>query len=183
MYPKYLSKDFLWLVSGIDLCLDPRAAARVSQRRHLCIEVGFPDFPGKEQVPVQVLFGLHEFVRREVGIQLGQGVLIHGPPLYRIRWRGQDGWNCVRCKMSELVGALTSHTRGMRFVPSFQFWAYSQDQGMIWIQIIASKLIDWLLELPPDLLGRRIERMLDHMAERRRRLRRVGPRRPRIGRK
>jgi hypothetical protein len=34
---------------------------------------------------------------------------------------------------------------------------------------IFRKIMDWILELPPDLLGRKIERILDRGSERRRR--------------
>ena len=37
------------------------------------------------------------------------------------------------------------------------------------IQLLIKKVLDWLLELPPDLIGRKIERALDREADRRRR--------------
>jgi hypothetical protein len=51
------------------------------------------------------------------------------------------------------------------------------------IGLVVRKFLEWLLELPPNLLGRRIERRLDRIAERRRRHRRVGARRTRIRKK
>ncbi len=80
-------------------------------------------------------------------------------------------------------GATFSRSREVRAVAPFQFGAYCQDQGMIWIQIIVSKIIDWLLQLPPDLLSRRVEKTLDRIAERRKRPRRVGARRTRNSKK
>lgn len=38
---------------------------------------------------------------------------------------------------------------------------------MLWIAIIVEKMVDWLLEIPADLLGRQIERSMDGLAERR----------------
>jgi hypothetical protein len=38
---------------------------------------------------------------------------------------------------------------------------------MIWIELLLAKLVDWLWEIPPDLLGRKVERFLDEAADRR----------------
>lgn len=40
---------------------------------------------------------------------------------------------------------------------------------VMWLEIIFRTLLDWILELPPDLLGRKVERILDGYAEKRRR--------------
>jgi hypothetical protein len=40
---------------------------------------------------------------------------------------------------------------------------------MFLIQLLVGKIWDWLLELPPELFGRKIEQALDRAAERRRR--------------
>jgi hypothetical protein len=37
---------------------------------------------------------------------------------------------------------------------------------MTWLNIVVQTFIGWLLEIPPDLLGRRIENMLDRAADR-----------------
>lgn len=39
-------------------------------------------------------------------------------------------------------------------------------KGMTWLNIVVQTFIGWLLEIPPDLLGRRIESMLDRAADR-----------------
>jgi len=40
---------------------------------------------------------------------------------------------------------------------------------MVWLEIVIRTIIDWLLEIPLDLLGRKIERSLDQAADRQRR--------------
>jgi hypothetical protein len=39
-------------------------------------------------------------------------------------------------------------------------------KGMTWLNTVIQTFIGWLLEIPPDLLGRRIEDMLDRAADR-----------------
>jgi hypothetical protein len=51
--------------------------------------------------------------------------------------------------------------------------------GMNLFGLIIRKIFDWLLEIPPDLLGRKIERVLDRLAEQRQRTRRRKGRRRR----
>ena len=46
---------------------------------------------------------------------------------------------------------------------------------MAWLEIVIRTVVDWLLEIPLDLLGRKIERCLDGVAGRRRRQRRISP--------
>lgn len=41
---------------------------------------------------------------------------------------------------------------------------------MNFLGLILGRLLDWLLELPPDLLGRKIERILDRASGKRRRV-------------
>jgi hypothetical protein len=43
--------------------------------------------------------------------------------------------------------------------------------GMLWFEILVRPIVDWLLELPADLLGRKVERLLDRAARRNRRRR------------
>jgi hypothetical protein len=49
---------------------------------------------------------------------------------------------------------------------------------MTWLEILIGKAIEWLLEIPLDLLGRKVEKLLDQAAERRRRTRTKGGRKP-----
>jgi hypothetical protein len=58
--------------------------------------------------------------------------------------------------------------------------------GMTWLEMLFRTVVAWLFEIPPDLLGRKVERLLDGAAERNRRRRassrRKLPRRRREGR-
>jgi hypothetical protein len=58
---------------------------------------------------------------------------------------------------------------GRTFLGLFTMSNTANINGMIWLIIVIRKVIDWVLEIPPDLLGRRIELFLDQAAERRRR--------------
>src|SRR5579864_7685134 len=50
---------------------------------------------------------------------------------------------------------------------SFNVGGICQHEYMIWIELLLARLVDWLWEIPPDLLGRKVERFLDEAAERR----------------
>ena len=54
--------------------------------------------------------------------------------------------------------------------------------GMAWIKILIRTIIDWFLEIPPNLLGRGVERFLDQAAERRRLKRKIRHRKVRRNR-
>lgn len=47
---------------------------------------------------------------------------------------------------------------------------------MGWMQFIIQTIIGWILEIPPDLLGRKVERFLDRGDERQARARQGHPR-------
>jgi len=46
--------------------------------------------------------------------------------------------------------------------------------GMMWIQVLIQTILDWLREIPPDILGRKVERFLDRSTKDRRRKARRG---------
>lgn len=63
------------------------------------------------------------------------------------------------------------------FSPAFRLFEDAGSiKGMTWWEILIGKLFDWLLEIPLNLLGRKVERLLDQAAERRRRARTKGRR-------
>src|SRR4029077_10318612 len=45
--------------------------------------------------------------------------------------------------------------------------------GMLWLGVLIQTIIDWLREIPPDLLGRKVERLLDQSADRHQRGRKI----------
>jgi hypothetical protein len=47
---------------------------------------------------------------------------------------------------------------------------------MSWLETIIRTIFDWILEIPPDLLGRKVEGWLDQAANRRRRKKKSGHR-------
>jgi hypothetical protein len=49
---------------------------------------------------------------------------------------------------------------------------------MDWLEILIRTIGDWLRELPPDLLGRKVEQFLDRSPEHRRKLRKSRGRGP-----
>jgi len=54
---------------------------------------------------------------------------------------------------------------------------------MAWVQILIQTILGWLLEIPPNLLGRGIERLLDRSSDGRRRKRKSWRRKRRISRR
>jgi hypothetical protein len=71
-----------------------------------------------------------------------------------------------------LKGAVRNHWVIARDAYSFVFYlglCGATIIGMSWLSILIRTIIDWLRELPPDLLGRKVERLLDRCAGHRRR--------------
>ena len=67
-------------------------------------------------------------------------------------------------------GATPSSTYGIRTAPIIERLssdlARRHHQPMFWIEIILHRLVDWIMEIPLNLLGREMESLLDRVVDR-----------------